>query len=916
MATKAELQSELAQIQEEITRRQTGDLASVERALANSRANPNLADLISSQEQTVQNIKDKIATLEQRAVDVQAQIDAIPDTPAPAPAPTKTVAQTEAEKPAPTKNPPASQEKEVDESAKPAPPIKVDDSKGVAKSPKLRENPLSQFSSYTYNISLYMINPDTYNEYVSGGKLVPKDWQLICRSGGINNTTGVGNESGRAPGFELDYFIDNLKLHTVMPGQGTGSATTSYDFSFQVTEPYGFKFPSKIIEAARTVQANSKIKTSDKISTVINALNTHMLIMIRFYGYDKNGAVINGDSFPQADTTRTDPGSVFERSWPVHITSFDFKLDNKATIYNLKAVIVSEQEALGRYRGFLDDPITVKGRTVSDLLSGSDSENTGKNIKGLVQILNERQAMLVKQDKIKFPDVYKIQFVDSGIRDSVMVDLNNSDKRKTPSTPVTSTSDVTERTASKSRLSDTRTRELVLSKDISVMDAIDQIITQSGYITNALTVKNNDNDVVNSAVTKDYTPTGDPATIAWYKVTPHVKTLADYDSLRNTLACEITYQISRYEIPYVRSSVVGRKSKYPGPHKRYKHWYMSNDLIEKNKHQKEIIGYEQSYNLLYFNINGYGNQAPTAQTGDTARNKPSAGDSNPAGKSPGQWDAVISPVKTFLYSPSDQLNAKITILGDPDYLMTSTARGLAIASARWNGEDGWSINPNTGQAFIEIQFRNAEDYDLSTGLLNPSNDEDTVFWPYPDSVKEAIQGVAYMVWQVISTFSRGMFTQELQTVIPPFDDIKPTETKSDRSTYTKKVRAKVDPSTYVKKVRAKVDPSTYVKKINNTVTPTSLGKGVQTILNPPNIQTDVPSLTQIQNSATYISARKSGLSAPDAIEAAKQAFSSGTSNQAYSAAAPAPITKTMGVVNDDAPGSTSKDTTTDQSRGK
>ena len=77
MATREQLQSELRQIQEEIAKLQS-QLVGLEKDLAFSRSNPNLADLVSSQEQTVQRTRDRIAGLEQRAINVEGQIAAIP----------------------------------------------------------------------------------------------------------------------------------------------------------------------------------------------------------------------------------------------------------------------------------------------------------------------------------------------------------------------------------------------------------------------------------------------------------------------------------------------------------------------------------------------------------------------------------------------------------------------------------------------------------------------------------------------------------------------------------------------------------------------------------------------------------------------------------------------------------------------
>ena len=83
---------------------------------------------------------------------------------------------------------------------------------------KRTKNPLGYFTSYNYQLSLYMITPDAYDAFVQSGR---KDINvlnnvagnqtagalLIAQSGGINNT-----QENRAPGFNFDYYIDNLKI--------------------------------------------------------------------------------------------------------------------------------------------------------------------------------------------------------------------------------------------------------------------------------------------------------------------------------------------------------------------------------------------------------------------------------------------------------------------------------------------------------------------------------------------------------------------------------------------------------------------------------------------------------------------------------------------------------------------------------
>jgi hypothetical protein len=676
--------------------------------------------------------------------------------------------------------PPVSEPKKDDENAPiTEPPVKpsipVSSNTGTMKiSPdSIRANPLSAYSSSTYNISLYMINPDSFNLYSAGGSKIPKDWKLICRSGGINNAgeivfenDGTGNGTGnpRADGFELDYYIDDLRISTAISSKETYSACNSFDFSFKVYEPYGFSFPTKLIKAATQVQAASKIQRS--VNESITALQTQYLLVIKFYGYDNEGKVISTDDY--------------ERSFPIQICGFDFKLDPKMVVYNIKAKLSSEGIALGKSILEIPEDMTVQGETVQDVLQGSDDNNKNSNAVGLIQRLNEIQQTRYDQEKLLVKDVFKIKFEsNTGIDTAFLVDVENNPIEKTANTSVNNAGEVNVKLESQPAVIKKRTRPISINKDTSILQAIDQIITQSSYVTRALKISNTE-EFTKVKPSDPESTTNTPDTIGWYVVIPSVK-LLDFDKKRKVFASEVTYIVKRYEVPYIRGLELGKRSEYYGPVKRYKHWYMSNDL-KKNIHEKEILSYDVNYNLLYFNLAGYGSDAPMDETNDPAPVVNLSGGSNPQGKAPGYFDKAISPFKTFLYSPADQIKAKIVILGDPDYLMTSTTKGYDEAITKWFGTDQ-SINPNSGQVFIEIDFRSAEDYAAPTGknagLLNPSQEGDILFWKYPDSIKQDVQGVIYMVWQVISTFSRGLFTQELKVCIPPFVEDKSDAEKQD-----------------------------------------------------------------------------------------------------------------------------------------
>lgn len=634
-----------------------------------------------------------------------------------------------------------------------------------------RENPLSNFSSYTYNISLYMISPDSFNTYSSGGSIDTTNWELICRSGGINNS------QTRADGFTLDYYIDNLQITTQVTSKITGSPNNSFKFHFQVFEPYGFKFPTQLVKAATTLQQTSTINRSTDISETIVALQTQFLIAVRFYGYDAKGELIDPSNYTEADTT-TEKDAVFERSWPIQISSFKFKLDNKMIVYDITAVTVNEQVANSKIGGTTGETFQIKGQTVKDMLIGNTSGETKSNITGLIEYLNDRQLKLQKNKQLEQPDTYQITFApNSGIDTAVMVELSDTNPENTPNKAVTSSSDVNVRLAEKAPVVQKLSKPMTVTNEL-ITSVIDRVISQSTFVTNAFNIKDKENKPVLPS-DPDYNQNTGAAsdTLAWYNVNP-VVTLGKFDNLRKKHAVNINYVVQRYEIPYIRGINIGKKSQYPGAYKRYQYYYMGD-----TQNAKEIIGYEQDYNLVYFNILSQSSDAPITNTDNAAPAATASTEVPGISKDAGYFSKTIGAFKSFLYSPSEQLKAKITILGDPDYLITATNRGLDVAIKKYYGEDGYSINPNTGQIFIEVDFRDAEDYNANgDGLLTPSNDGDIMFWNYPASIASQIQGIAYNVWQVTSTFAHGKFTQELRVSIPPFVDDAATTPASTTNT--------------------------------------------------------------------------------------------------------------------------------------
>jgi hypothetical protein len=155
------------------------------------------------------------------------------------------------------------------------------------------KNPLADFASYTYQISLYMITPDAYDAFVNNGRRnidllnqtgTGAGAYLICQSGGINST------EKRAAGFEFDYYIDNLQIKGAVSSNATGSPTIEYKMSFQIVEPYGFSFITNLKLASEQIAQYSQTKN---IKDLRNSSRQFFVLGLKFLGYDIDGNLMS-----------------------------------------------------------------------------------------------------------------------------------------------------------------------------------------------------------------------------------------------------------------------------------------------------------------------------------------------------------------------------------------------------------------------------------------------------------------------------------------------------------------------------------------------------------------------------------------------------------------------------------------------
>jgi hypothetical protein len=633
-----------------------------------------------------------------------------------------------------------------------------------------RKNPLSVFSSYNYNLTLYMVTPECANYFAQHGILpaitddVNGHYYIVAQSGGMNSMsdpraiTYQGELGPGKPGY--DYYIDDVSMAAVMQGSDSQkTATATHNITFKVIEPIGISFLTRLGIASQQLNLNSNLARMGDQSALPNLYQQHYILGVRFYGYDAKGEIITSSGqLSDTDVAFTDTNAHFERFFNVTMGKVTFKLDGKATVYNFEAVSLNLQAAFGAKRGLVPNNMALKGDTVEEILGNKDDITSNS----LIGWLNDNQKKLKTTEKIDLVQTYDIEWlpgedgsIDS-IKGSAMITDSDYSKETAPMSEASTTNESNVKTAVKSNTINTRKKVIGFSGGISIASTIDQIIVKSDYISSKLIKQNNARIETGSE--------SEPSAgkLIWYVVNPVAKCIGR-DKKTNDWAYDITFQIKPYLVPYVRSQYVNTTSKYYGPVKEYSYLFTGQNT--------EVISFEINYDNLFYmplatsvnkddsnkNLRG---SAPAAATGPIDSNKTS-GQINRA-------TAVVENVRANLYSIADQALATIRVLGDPDFLMDTIGARIQSESFSQFYAKNNSVNPYGGQVFVEIIFRVAEDY--KNGLLDVDPSETILFYDKKKQDLVNAKGTIYEILKVDSTFRQGKFEQvlEMKIVDPSF----------------------------------------------------------------------------------------------------------------------------------------------------
>lgn len=249
-------------------------------------------------------------------------------------------------------------------------------------------NPLSGLASYTYALSLWWLDDDDYNNLcsctdVDSAMAYQLQWSyVIAEDAGLYPTQRMPATGG------LNFYLSDVVMTTsVQPSKGIGQ-TNLFEGTFKITEPYGATLMNCIINQAALDKKNGKGNG--------HYVSKNYLLQIEFFGYDDQG-----NQLPASST------NIFRKRYPINISEMKMNLTHTGMEYNCR-FIPSPHKAHLAEAVKLPQDITVTGSKFGEVLDNLAHEYN--------QIMQDRVGRGLQQyaDTIKFdidPDIYDTPIV-------------------------------------------------------------------------------------------------------------------------------------------------------------------------------------------------------------------------------------------------------------------------------------------------------------------------------------------------------------------------------------------------------------------------------------------------------------------------------------------------------------------------
>jgi hypothetical protein len=686
-----------------------------------------------------------------------------------------------------------------------------------------RDNPLDQYSSYSYTISVYLMSSGQYEQLLRSKTKKIDGYFLLFQSGGaglnvggskdgMGTTTNIsGADSGRNPFFPNDYYIDSLILDTLPLGKATGASHMTATMKITVCEPNGITLIDNLYSAV----ANLQQKTP---GGKVNYTAADYLAVIRFYGYDADG---NPTQIRAGDVTgTTNSKAIVEKFIPFKLGGINWGVSNKMVTYEWDCV--PQGHLIGGYtaRGAVPHDVQLSSTSIGKLLGndvqyataqskattpGNTTTQARENAiraadedrdipggavappnaaaaasarktvtQGLMGALTEFQDALTKtgpgqvEPIFTTADRYFIKFVDgadipaSAIENAkISINTGKVDLTQTPAAqPLAGPSGNPANLDPMKQAVDNASRNFSITAGQMITQVIDTAIRNSTYILDQALVKENADGYQIPDPNKRNSP------MTWFNIIMNAVPRGDLDPKRNDYAYDITYTIKPFRLQNFDSKYFP-VSRFAGVHKSYPYWFTGRNTA--------VLDYQETLNGLYsITVSGSDpknswnakiRESATSSMRDIAKYQYAvvSGQST-QGSSDTRLNEPAANAADYLFSPGDLANCKVKIIGDPDWIQQgSLFREIKVGETEIGDSTGFhddgSIAFDSGQVMFEIAWQRPEDYNIDTGLADPYGGG---YSGNTNASRQPIQSRIYSAVKVVSEFRQGRFEQTLE----------------------------------------------------------------------------------------------------------------------------------------------------------
>jgi len=658
------------------------------------------------------------------------------------------------------------------------------------------KNSLFDYASYNYILGLGCLTDDQVHHPDKTYIKNPSSIKLICKDGNSDPNNRVQTPYGK-----FDFFLDNLKLDSMI-GYEKGSGNTNvHGMSFTVTEPYSM---GQFILACQTL--------AQKLGHQ-NFREAPFVFTIDFRGEKETGAMslIPGTSrtipfnFVDMDMTVTEKGAVY------HCTGMPFgmwPLSDDASLFKTEASAIGKtvQEMLQSGENSLQAMLNAREKEQAKMMPSThvpnqylimfpvDTSSSSSVAQGSEATEEDNTAATESSTEVdgsgSTSQIYKQLGVSVSPANSQLVQnatacnaigkatMGFDEKRKgdAPSAKDNVVYDAKTGIFAGSKLSanvDPKTSEFRFPQDTSIMNAICQVILQSNFVNEALA-----KDKISPEGYRD-----------WFRIQPKLYNItSDVQSNTGVKAKLIVYQVVPATVHASRATPPNTPAKGFGELKKqvvkeYNYIYtgknvdvrkfeikiqngftviMGADALQRTQDEvtKKQTGGTEGKNVLEEN-QPPGNKPPAGDKGigimPTIQKwigTKFGSDKQGGGGQEGQAQRAAKLFNDCFNTPFDMYNLDLGIIGDPYWIVQSGIGNYTSKKSQYSNlnADG-TANYENGEVDIVVNFRTPIDINQTTGLYD--------FGKSAKNVPVMQFSGIYCVQNIQSTFAGGQFTQTL-----------------------------------------------------------------------------------------------------------------------------------------------------------